>query len=76
VELTSGVRFVTLPYDSSLRLPPIDLAKRVQTGVDFADAASERVLAMTAREVARELGREAAREYFAELVCGTKDSVA
>jgi hypothetical protein len=63
----SGVAFVTLPCDSSLRLPSIDLVSRPATGVDCADAESQRVLGAAARAVARELGREAAREYFAEL---------
>lgn len=70
-----GVAFVTLPYDSSLRLPPIDLASRPATGVDCADAQSQRVLAAATRSVARELGREAAREYFAELISSVKGSV-
>jgi hypothetical protein len=68
----SGVPFVSLTYDSSLRLPSIDLAAHQQSGVDFSDLESQRVLEAAATAVARELGREAARQCFAELISGRK----
>lgn len=64
---------VSRPVDATRHQLPMDLAPPIESGVDFADADSQRVLTAAAREVARALGREAAREYFADLTRSLRD---